>query len=285
MKPCPICKNTKPTLKYRLKFNVFQCPECDFQFCPDATFNKSFVSDLNETTREKALINLRKENFHRILTSIKQHSQLHQHGLEVGPGYGWFLEVCKNNDIRCEGIEPETRFNDRYQKEGLSVDNGFFPQDISSSKKYDFIAYNDVIEHLPELKEIMKANYAMLHENGLLIINVPIQEGLIYFISRLAYRFGIKSLLNRMWQFNFHSPHLSYFNKQTLLKFSKENNFKLEDSFPLKTINLSEISDRIKQDKNQGFLMGIVTKVGAVILFPFLQLFPDTYCFVFRKVY
>lgn len=283
MIPCPICNHPKTKLKYQLKFNVHQCTNCGFQFCPDATFNKSLVSDLNEETREKALINLRKENFQHIIASIKKNKEIKSKGLEVGPGYGWFLEVCRDHGISCLGIEPETRFNEHYQKEGLQVKNGFFPQDLQEESDFDFIAYNDVLEHLPDLKGIMEANFGLLNPEGLLIVNLPQQSGLIYFISKMAYLFGVKSLMDRMWQFNFHSPHLSYFTKPTLIKLALDNNFEAVESFPLKTINLSEISDRIEQDNQQGTLAKIATKIGVFLLFPLLQIFPDTRCFIFRK--
>ena len=241
------------------------------------------VSDLNEETREKALINLRKENFQHIIASIKKNKEIKSKGLEVGPGYGWFLEVCRDHGISCLGIEPETRFNEHYQKEGLQVKNGFFPQDLQEESHFDFIAYNDVLEHLPDLKGIMEANYGLLNPEGLLIVNLPQQSGLIYFISKMAYLFGVKSLMDRMWQFNFHSPHLSYFTKLTLIKLALDNNFEAVESFPLKTINLSEISDRIEQDNQQGTLAKIATKIGVFLLFPLLQIFPDTRCFIFRK--
>ena len=86
MIPCPICNQPNSKLKYQLKFNVHECANCGFQFCPDATFNKSMVSDLNEETREKALINLRKENFQHIIASIKKNKEIKSKGLEVGPG-------------------------------------------------------------------------------------------------------------------------------------------------------------------------------------------------------
>ena len=284
MTPCPICSSPKTKLQFKLIFNVHQCSHCGFQFCPDAKFNKSLESDLNEDTRERALLNLRKENFQRIINSLKQHKKnTNIQGLEVGPGYGWFLEVCKDHQIDCEGIEPETRFNERYKQEGLKVFNGFFPHDLPQNAEYDFIAYNDVLEHLPDLKGIMNSNYKLLNSQGLLIVNLPIQSGVIYFNSKLAYHFGVKSLMNRMWQFNFHSPHLSYFTKRTLRSFAKESNFEQIESFPMKTINLSEISDRINQDKQQGTIMGMAAKIGVFLLFPFLSLFPDTYCFVFKK--
>ena len=283
MNACPICSNQSSELKYELAFAVYQCTKCRFQFCPEAAFDKSFISGLDEEARDKALKQLRKDNFQKIIQSINKYKTNNYKGLEVGCGYGWFLEVCKENFIECKGIEPETRFNERYKTEGLNVTNGFYPNDLQADTKYDFIVFNDVIEHLPDLKAIMKTNYSLLNPGGLLIINLPVQEGLVYFFSKAAYVFGIKSFLNRMWQFNFHSPHLSYFTKRNLIDFASENNFYAEHYFKLKTINLSEITDRIKQDNTQGILARFAISMGVYFLYPFLQLFPDTFCFIFRK--
>jgi 2-polyprenyl-3-methyl-5-hydroxy-6-metoxy-1,4-benzoquinol methylase len=283
MNACPICNSLSTQLKFKLTFEVFQCNSCDFQFCPDAAFDKSFTSNLDEGNREKALIVLRKESFRKIVASIKKYSIQSPEGLEVGCGYGWFLEVCKESSLSCVGIEPETRFNTRYANHGLKVKNGFYPDEISKNSTFDYIAFNDVLEHIQGLQTLMKANYTLLNPGGLLVLNLPIQDGLVYFFAKLAYRFKVKSLLNRMWQFDFHSPHISYFTRRNLVEFISANNFELEDSYKLKTINLSEISNRIKEDANQGFFKYLVTYLGVLILYPFFSLFPDTYCFVFRK--
>lgn len=283
MNHCPVCQYDITDLKYKLTFDVYQCSNCGFQFCPDASFDKSFKSDLNEENREKALKGLRKENFKAITSSILKYSIKSPKGLEVGCGYGWFLESCKENNIECLGIEPETRFNDDYTKNKFNFVNGFYPQDLEKNSTYDFIVFNDVLEHIPDVASIIKANHSFLNKDGLLVLNLPMQGGLVYFMSKLAYFFGVKSLLNRMWQFNFHSPHISYFTKKNLIDLVSGENFELLESYKLKTIKLSEISSRIKQDNSQGFLKIFVTYIGVLILYPFFNLFPDTRCFIFRK--
>jgi SAM-dependent methyltransferase len=283
MYPCPICSNPASVLKYKLTFTIYQCCSCRFQFCPDASFNESFNSSLDETSRDVALKRLRKDNFKKIITSIKMNLSGNYRGLEVGSGHGWFLEMCKDNYILCEGIEPETRFNESYKVRGLNVKNGFYPGIVPDNTKYDFIIFNDVIEHLPDLEGVMKANYALLNPEGLLIINLPVQEGLVYFFAKMAYHIGIKSLLNRMWQFNFHSPHLSYFKKENLVKFTSAHNFHLKEYYKLKTINVSEIFSRIKQDNKQGIITTLAITICVFFLYPFFNLFPDTGCFIFKK--
>lgn len=283
MQPCPICYNPITKLKYKLTLNIYQCDNCNFQFCVDATFDNSFSSSLDEVSREKAQKRLRKDNFRKIVESIMRYGSKKCKGLEVGCGYGWFLEICNKNSIECEGIEPETRFNEKYEKAGLNVKNGFYPKDVSNNTKYDFIIFNDVFEHLPDLDKIMKTNYTLLNTKGLLIINLPIQEGLIYFLSKMAYQLGVKFLLERMWQFSFHSPHLSYFTKKNVIEFAFSNKFQLVDSYKLKTINLSEIPDRVKSDRKLSVITRFVVNTTMFLLYPFLNIFPDTYCFVFKK--
>lgn len=112
---CPICSmSTYVKKKYQLKYVVYQCKKCKLEFCPDAAFNASFNSSLDENEREKALRQLRKENFDKILKSVKGIGSTGT-GLEIGCGYGWFLESCMHHNVPCEGIEPETRFNDFYR--------------------------------------------------------------------------------------------------------------------------------------------------------------------------
>lgn len=279
---CPICDSVRFTKKYELRHIVYQCNQCNLQLCNDASFDASFISSLNEKEREKALKGLRKENFRQILASIIRLNP-NAKGLEIGCGYGWFLETCKEHTIRCDGVEPETRFNELYRVGGFHVLNGFYPDIITGTEKYDFIIFNDVLEHIPDIDATMKSNYTILNNNGLLVVNLPIQEGLFYFFSRIAYKFGIIDLLNRMWQFNFHSPHIYYFRKENMISLASKHGFKLIESYQLKTIKFSDISNRIKQDQDQSFMKYLISFVGTILLYPLTRIYPDIYCFIFTN--
>jgi 2-polyprenyl-3-methyl-5-hydroxy-6-metoxy-1,4-benzoquinol methylase len=283
MDSCPICHCDKIKLKFKLEHNIYKCNDCGFHFAPTATFNKSLVSDLDEVNRLKALKKLRVLNFNKIISTMKKYISSTESGLEIGCGHGWFLETCKKNNIQCSGIEPETNFNSLYHEMGVDVLNGFFPDVVPTDAKYDFIAYNDVFEHLPDVETTMMISNSLLNSKGKLIVSLPLSGGVIYNLSIIAYFIGIKSLLNRMWQFNFHSPHLSYFSKKNLIKLAEIAGFEVLESFPLKTINISEIRDRVSQDKNSKSLYKNITILGVYFIYPVIQLFPDTYCFIFRK--
>jgi len=282
MSNCPACNTQSKTIAYRLTHDIYRCNNCRLLFAPNAKLNESFSSSLDEENRAKALYKVRKDNFNKIILSIKKHLPKPE-GLEVGCGYGWFLEACKINNITCEGIEPETIFNETYKSKNLRVINGYYPESIPLNKKYNFISFNDSIEHIPNILGVIDSCRENLQENGLLIINLPIQNGLIFKLSKIAYWFGIKSAMNRMWQFDFHSPHLYYFNKKNITDLASKSGFKKVESFKLKTINVSEIASRIKQDKDIGQLSYIFFFMGTLCIYPFLNILPDTYCFIFKR--
>ena len=127
MYSCPICK-AEAKEKFKLTYNVYECSKCHFQFAPEATFDTTLLAKVDESMRIKALKNLRVSNFNTIVKALKKHVSSSDSGVEIGSGYGWFLQVCKDNGIKCLGIEPETEFNEHHAAIGVEVLNGFFPQ-------------------------------------------------------------------------------------------------------------------------------------------------------------
>lgn len=283
METCPNCSNKLFPI-YNLNYKILKCDSCKLQVAEGAFFNNSFASSLNEEAREHALKNLRINNFEQILSFIKQFFKNNKiEGLEVGCSYGWFLDLCKKNQIKCLGIEPEIKFNDIYINNGHRVINGFYPDVLENGEIFDFIIFNDVLEHIPDINKVMNANRLHLKPNGLLIVNIPIQNGLFHSISKIFYHIGNKSYLNRMWQFNFHSPHLYYFTKKSLTEIAQRNNFKLRKVESLKVIEASQIKNRVGQDKSMSKLKVLILTALIYFITPLTWIKPDTYCFFFEK--
>src|SRR6185312_5463490 len=167
---CPVC-GTPLKLKYKLRFNVYQCGNCGLLHS-DAQFEHSFQSDLESTSRDISLKQLRLGNFEIIvkeLRRIKGEGALH--GLEIGSGNGWWLETCLANKINCIGIEPEHIYEDYHREKKLNIIYGFYP-DVSPKKDngYDFIIFNDVFEHIPDINGLVESLREDLADDGVLII-------------------------------------------------------------------------------------------------------------------
>ncbi|MDR3697194.1 class I SAM-dependent methyltransferase [Mucilaginibacter sp.] len=280
---CPVCGSSQK-VKFELKFNVFKCPECGL-FTSDANFDFSFKSDLELQSREIGLKKLRFGNFETIIKKLEELKGEKLKGLEIGSGNGWWLKVCQEKGIDCIGIEPENSHQDYYTENGLNVYYGFYPSpEVKSEKGYDFIIFNDVFEHIKELDELIIALKEDLAENGTLIINLPMSDGFFYRSAMMLNKFGITSYLTRMWQFNFHSPHMNYFNQKNLTRLLNRHGFMKAEDIQLDSLDFSTVKERIKADGGVNKLKAMFLSAGISFLKPvILSSKPDIRVFFFNK--
>ncbi|HWZ02933.1 MAG TPA: class I SAM-dependent methyltransferase [Mucilaginibacter sp.] len=280
---CPVCSNSSK-LKFKLKFNVYKCPECGL-FTSDASFDFSFKSDLELVSREIGLKTLRFGNFETIIKKLEVLKGEKLKGLEIGSGNGWWLKVCQEKGVDCIGIEPENSHQDYYTANGLTVYYGFYPShEVKSEKGYDFIIFNDVFEHIKDLDELIIALKEDLAENGTLIINLPMSDGFFYRTAMLLYKFGVTSYLTRMWQFNFHSPHMNYFNQKNLDMLLNRHGFVNAEDIQLDSLDFSTLKERIKADGGVNKLKAMFLSTGISLLKPLiLSSKPDIRIFFFNK--
>lgn len=202
--------------------------------------------------------------------------------LEIGCGDGWFLKVAESRGIIVEGIEPSEN-SDVLASQGFNVTRGFFPEARGKRKHYDMIVFNDVFEHIPNPDECLKVAESTLSTKGILVINYPSSDGVFYQASKILKKSGIGKPFKRMWQFDFPSPHLFYFNKHNLsMLVSKNTSLQLESHFSLSTLRITGLWRRIRASYSgtQTFFIFIVIAPLSLLL-PYLK--PDIQVSVFTK--
>jgi SAM-dependent methyltransferase len=280
---CPVCGN-QSKLKFKLKFNVYRCPECGL-YTSDAGFDFSFKSDLELASREVGLKKLRFGNFEEIVTKLKEIKPGKITGLEIGSGNGWWLKVCQEHGINCIGIEPERAHEDYHKANELDVRYGFYPDvHMKNEGGYDFIIFNDVFEHIKEIDELIINLKQDLANNGVLIINLPMSDGFFYRMAMLMNKLGAKSFLERLWQFNFHSPHMNYFNAKNLELLLNKHGFTKHVDQSLNSLDFSAVKERIKADSRVSKFKAAVLTSGLLLLKPLiLSSKPDIRVFFFGK--
>ena len=281
---CPVCSATL-ILKYQLKFKVYECHKCEL-LSSDAVFDHSFSSNLQVHARDIGLQNLRFKNFATIIKTLKRiHPSKNINGLEIGCGNGWWLKSCKENDIKCVGIEPEKTYAAYHQTEQLDVHYGFYPSlQVADNTQYDFIIFNDVFEHIPNIDELIVHLNRNLKNDGTLIINLPISTGLFYQMAVILHKFGVSSFLERLWQFHFHSPHMNYFNDTNLELLLQKNHFTLLEKVKLESLDYSSLKERISTDKDVSNLKASVLTFLLRLISPLIALAkPDIKVFFFKK--
>jgi SAM-dependent methyltransferase len=124
--------------------------------------------------------------------------------LEVGPAYGYFLEVARARGWQAEGVElvPECAA-EAQRTSGCPVLAGDF-LDAPLAGPYDAVCMFDVVEHLAEPLAALRRARDLLGEGGLLVIETG-DRGTPW-----------ARLLGRRWYFIDPPQHLVYFSAASL---------------------------------------------------------------------
>ena len=272
MKNCQICNGRS----YNESSYTFKCEKCLFVF-----------SNLKSGTGRDVLglENLRRKNFKKIIYYLKKiyHKNLKKKIiLEIGSGDGYFLDECKNANLKIYGSEANLKDYNNLKKKFKKLYFINFNKKVNK-KKFDVIVFNDVFEHLKNLNIAIKNIKSLLKKNGVVILNLPNSDGIVYQISRTLYKLNFKNFYDRLWQKNQSSPHLSYFNNQNLNKLFKINNFKLILNTRLDTVDKKKNFKRINSALDNTLLSILLS--AFIFLFYFIQkLFkPDIILLFFKK--
>lgn len=225
---------------------------------------------------------LRRQNFALMIKHLQKGKQLKGIScLEVGCAEGWFIEAMNTQGVKMHAIEPSAMAVP-LQEKGHKVTQGFFPEALDGDEQYDMIVFNDVFEHIPAPIEAIKKCEEHLKEGGLLVINLPNNKGVFYRISKLLNRFGYGGPFERMWQVGLPSPHVSYFSKQTLTRFTEKfTNLQAVQHFTLPSISKDGLSERISASYSG--IMGRILYWGIVCAMPLIQILPQDICVVVFK--
>lgn len=229
-----------------------------------------------EENRHLGLKNLRMQNFQKVLDALEHYSTLDGAILcDVGCSYGWFLETAAMRGMKVVGIEPEESVALVGIEQGFDIRVGYFPGCLSASDKFDVISFNDSLEHLSDIGQVLERCYHLLTPRGKLAINIPTSQGFFFRLGLLLYRFGYKTPLHRLWQKDYASPHLFYFNSENLNRCLARYGFKLLHSQSLKTVTFSGLWKRLRMDTNSSLLASIIVYCLLALSYPLLSLVPS----------
>jgi SAM-dependent methyltransferase len=266
-----ICEACSSTLSLGLSPWHFICPSCGLESSIlEPKINQ--LESLNETERENALRPIREHNFNLLVEWIKKITTTNTNQkptlLDVGSAHGWFLESAKN-DFEVLGIEPDENVANGAIKKSLNVRKGYFPAVLSQEEKFDVIVFNDVMEHIPTVKNIFTECSEHLTADGMLVINAPDKNGVFYRLSKLFKKLGNPGSFNRMWQMGMPSPHLYYFDTHSINKIAVQAGFKLVEERSLSSVVAKGLFDRINYaggNKLINFLIGCAVLISIPVL-------------------
>ncbi|MDY6917839.1 MAG: class I SAM-dependent methyltransferase [Chloroflexota bacterium] len=185
--------------------------------------------------------------------------------LDVGSGLGEVLSVFQEKGWDCTGIELN-EFAAEYARTtfGLNIVNRTV-YDFDSRDKYDVIMLWGVLEHLYEPLQILAKVHDLLHDNGILVLEVPSADSVLVRYCEISSRevdriiegdrhlmlFSVKSFIEMPGKAGFHPIEI----RSNGLGISTLNRLELNNELNLGQVNgLQALLDRSLQgDLLRGF--------------------------------
>lgn len=225
-----------------------RCSGCgSWRSCLEPEIESSRLhSIIDSDARIQGLKRLRQQNNAQILDQIAALTPLEgRRLLDVGAAHGWFVVEAAQRRMAAEGVEPETAMVRYAREQGASVREGYFPEALAEDERFDVIAFNDVLEHIPDVEETVRACALSLQPGGVLSINVPTATGLAYRTATWLARLGISGPYRRLWQVGLPSPHLHYFTPRALTTLLERHGFEVSSVVTLPSIRRDGLWARI----------------------------------------
>jgi len=185
VKPEQLCSACNTAMVSDLVPATFRCPACGF-LASELPVRINAVQRIDEDRRERALKRIRLSNFQQLLTECTDLLPSGARLLDIGCAQGWFMGAATARGITCVGIEPDLEMERRARSAGHNVITGLFPDAMPNGARFDVITFNDVFEHLPEVNRMAHILPDYLEPGGTVIVNLPVADGLIFRMARLA---------------------------------------------------------------------------------------------------
>lgn len=236
-KPCSLCGSIEYVLKfYKNDFQIVKCIKCglvktilpedlDLGLIYDEDYFQGGQSDgyADYIGSEKII----KKEFNRILQVILKLVEpgSDNHLLEIGCAYGFFLDLAKDH-FKCSGIEISTHASENARKICKNVICGTPDREtMNAIGKFNIVVMLDVIEHLPNLSDTLKAISDILPERGIVVLTTGNIESLF---SRIS---------GKYWRLMTPPQHVTFFSRNSITKlFEKYGLNILELSVPVKFV-------------------------------------------------
>lgn len=206
---------------------------------------KSVIDKIYQTVKKRSLI--------RKLRLIGRFSTTKKTLLDIGAGTGDFLVAAKDENWRCNGVEPNSDARSKAGEKGIKLYSNL---NEVKNKKFQIITLWHVLEHLPDLENQINKILSLLEEEGTLVIAVP------NFKSFDANYYG------KFWAAYDVPRHLWHFSKKAIEKLFEKHNMELIDIKPMlfDSFYVSLLSEKYKTGRQnfiKAFWIGLQSNIKA----------------------
>lgn len=221
---CPICGSAERTFFLsRFALDIYKCDECTHRYMhPRITFEKLITLYAKDYTANKVYSSEPQMDIDGVKSTyglnLLDKLGVPDRGkiMDLGCGSGKFLATAKQHGwSECVGVDANPTFQDMHDEvNGVRfMYSSFETLDTDTiGEGYSAITLWNVLEHLYDLKSIVRQIHSLLKENGLLFIMVPNAESL-----------ATKLIREKSATFNW--KHVAHFSPKSLEKLMKDAGF------------------------------------------------------------
>lgn len=170
--------------------------------------------------------------------------------LDVGCATGEFLNACRDRGLEAVGVEPDPRLAARARRAGHRVEEVLFEDLPDEVGRFDLISFNDVLEHIPDVRGTLSSVPRLLAPGGMLAVTVPSADGVFFRLASGLERLGVAGPMRRLWQADFPSPHLHYFSPASLERLAEQAGLRPVWSAARSPVSADGLWRRIRADQS-----------------------------------
>jgi SAM-dependent methyltransferase len=280
---CPICSGKVVSLRHEW---LFKCSRCG---CLSSSLETNISANATEThihedVRKLGLDPIRARNNAVIFDRLSRLGVPGGKLLDVGCGHGQLLAAATKLGFTAVGIEPDGNVVERARNfSKAEVRQGYFPDPLRDGETFNAIVFNDVLEHIPDVRATVMACAQILEPGGVLVLNCPSKKGIFFVIANLLDVIGVRGPFDRLWQRELPSPHLWYFTPAHLQRLGELAGLKPALVETLLPIARTGMKERIFFVSNQSRILGYLTLIAVWCAYPVLNFLPRDIGVVFLR--
>lgn len=217
------------------KKKVIKCINCGLlRTYPIPKLTTSDESDIKKRLTE---INLWKNFSKKIINLVKKYKKnKNLWVLDIGSNIGIFVNLCEKEGWKATGIDIDKRVINIGKKQfNCDLRETTLEKAHFKDKEFDAIVLLHTLEHVYNLKSLLKKIHQIIKKDGILVIQVPNINGLPV---------NVQGLRNKPWYGYDFSHHLWHFQPKTLKDLLNNNGFEIKE-FDTKISMYYEKSNKI----------------------------------------
>ena len=203
-------------------FSFAKCRKCGFMFSEDLldddSLNKVYDQIINpeicnDYSLSEKVFDFNRKDFNRTMELLPDSSKVKK-ALDYGAGWGTWAMIAREQiqEVHCYETSPIRK--EFIQKTGLNLIEKI--SQISNADKYELINCQEVLEHVPNPKDVLKLLRDALTDDGAIWLTVPACPPDYFQKQAEMISKGQNSKEINPWE------HLNYFTTKTLQEMCKE---------------------------------------------------------------